>query len=145
MEFSTGVKENGLCIFETNIHYTIYPVETMGSGISFGDNQTSFTSKHFDVDFFFQLKPHFQGYLLFSSANSCPNSSFIPLKKNTMYYRYYRLKRLCATIWNGLCTNVARDILGKIKGSRAYGASTQTFLFFHIKIHQWTLEVSRNK
>lgn len=72
MEFSTGVKDNGLCIFETNIHYTIYPVETMGSGISVGDNQTSFTSKHFDVDFFFQLKPHFQGYLLFSSANSCP-------------------------------------------------------------------------
>ena len=53
MEFSTAVKDNGLCIFETNIHYTIYPVETMGSGISVGDNQTSFTSKHFDVDFFF--------------------------------------------------------------------------------------------
>lgn len=62
MEFSTGVKENGLCIFKTSTHYIIYPVETMGSGISAGNNQTSFTSKHSDADFFFfQLKPHFQG------------------------------------------------------------------------------------
>ena len=53
MEFSTGVKENGLYIFKTNINYIMYPVETMGPGISVGDNQTSFTSKHFDVVFFF--------------------------------------------------------------------------------------------
>ena len=53
MESSTGVKENGLYIFKTNIHYIMYHVEIMGPGISVGDNQTRFTSKHFYVVFFF--------------------------------------------------------------------------------------------
>lgn len=61
MKAGTVAEENGLYVFKSSVHYVIYPVATTGGDSSGGYNQTSFTSKHCHVDFFFQLKPHFQG------------------------------------------------------------------------------------
>lgn len=70
MEYSTGEKENGFCVFKTSVHYIIYPAVTMGWDTSGRNNQTSFTSKHFHADFFF-----------FSVETTFPRTAFIQLNK----------------------------------------------------------------
>lgn len=54
MKYKHCSKGEWIICFQTNAHYITYPVVTMWRDTSGGDNQASFTSKHFHVDFFFQ-------------------------------------------------------------------------------------------
>lgn len=80
MEYGTGEKENGLCVFKTSVHYIIYPAVTMGWDTSGRNNQTSFTSKHFHADFFFFFSWNHISKDSFYSTQQTPvfNSSFKP-------------------------------------------------------------------